>query len=399
MLAKSLRVYRSSFHGLSRDIWLLALITLINRSGSMVMPFLSVYMTSKLGYNLQEAGWVMAAFGLGSLLGAFCGGKITDKIGYFPVMFGSLFIGGLMFIGLMWMRELWQIFIYVFLLSAVYDMFRPANLVSISAYSNPVTRTRSMALVRLAINLGFAVGPAIGGFLAYHVGYTSLFIADGLTCIAAALTLLFALRPGKEAGESRRQLVGKEGRAPWQNMFFLRFVFFVMLNAVVFMQVFGTLPVYFKQEMHLTERSIGMLMALNGILVAMFEMPLIYITENKRSALRMIASGALMLAFSYPGFVLSNDAPISALICILLLSAGEMFSFPFSNTFALEQAPAGRSGDYMGWYSMGFSLGFIFAPLIGLGLADRIGFHGLWLLICILGLFTALGFWRLMKSR
>ena len=398
MLARGLRAYLSSFHGLSRDIWMLALITLINRSGSMVMPFLSVYMTNKLGFGLQEAGWVLAAFGFGSLLGAFFGGKITDKIGYFPVMFFSLFLGGCMFIGLMWIRELWEMIIYIFLLSAVYDLFRPANLVSISAYSKSENRTRSMTLVRLAINLGFSVGPAMGGVLAFQVGYTSLFIADGLTCIAAALTLLVFLRPRAAAREPTNRGVTKAGFAPWQSKVFLRFIFFVMMNAIVFMQLFGTLPVYFKQQMHFTERTIGMLMALNGLLVVVFEMPLIYATEKKRPGLKMIAAGAMLMALAYPVLVFIGDSTYSALFCILLISAGEMLSFPFSNTFALEQAPAGRSGDYMGWYSMGFSLGFILAPLIGLGLAGILGFHGLWLLIGLLGLLTALGFWRFVRS-
>lgn len=397
MIAKTLRAYRSSFSGLSRDIWLLALITLINRSGSMVMPFLSVYLTTALGYTLQEAGWVMAAFGLGSLLGAFGGGRITDKIGYFPVMFGSLFFGGLMFMGMMWMNDLREIMLYTFVLSATYDMFRPANLVSITAYSSPENRTRSMALVRLAINLGFSVGPAIGGFLAYHVGYKSLFIADGLTCIMAALTLLWFLRPKKEERKKLIVPVKKEGPAPWQNKTFLRFLFFVVLNAIVFMQLFGTLPVYFKKELRLTESSIGLLMALNGILVALLEMPLIYLTEKRQSKLRMITFGALLMSLSYPGFLIWQQAAVLALVCILFISFGEMFSFPFCNTFAMEQSPEGRQGDYMGWYSMGFSLGFILAPLIGLGLADSIGFQGLWSIITLLGLMTTYGFGRMVK--
>lgn len=397
MIVKTLRAYRSSFRGLSRDIWLLALITLINRSGSMVMPFLSVYMTTQLGFSLQHASYVMAAFGFGSLLGAFLGGKITDKIGYFPVMFGSLFFGGLLFMGMRWLTTLWEICLYTFVLSAVYDMFRPANLVSITAYSSPDNRTRSMALVRLAINLGFSVGPAIGGFLAYNAGYKSLFFADGLTCILAALTLLWFLRPKREEREKGRILLKKEGPSPWENRVFLRFIFFVVLNAIVFMQLFGTLPVYFKKELKLTESSIGLLMALNGILVAFLEMPLIYLTENKQSKLRMITAGALIMSLSFAGFLIWPQTSLLALICILFISFGEMFSFPFCNTFAMEQSPESRQGEYMGWYSMGFSMGFIFAPIVGLGLADSIGFQGLWLVMTALGILTSLGFWKLVK--
>lgn len=392
MIAKTLRAYRKSFSGLSRDIWLLAFITLINRSGSMVMPFLSVYITTKLGHSLQEAGYVMAAFGCGSLLGAFLGGKITDKLGFFPVMFGSLFFGGIMFIGMMLMNTLWKLIPYTFLLSAVYDMFRPANLVSISAYSNPDNRTRSMALVRLAINLGFSVGPAIGGFLAFNVGYKSLFIADGITCILAALCLLWFLKPARKNDETKHVILNKQGLPPWRNIQFLRFILFVMTNAIVFMQIFSTLPVYFKQELKLTESSIGLLMGLNGILVALLEMPLIYATENKQSKLKMITAGALLMSLSYPGFLIAPKEQFMATVSILFLSFGEMFSFPFCNTVAMDESPEGRQGEYMGWYSMSFSLGFILAPLIGLGVADKLGFQSLWYFITLVGLITSYGF-------
>jgi predicted MFS family arabinose efflux permease len=391
MIIKSIRGYRNSFRGLSRDIWLLALITLINRSGTMVVPFLTVYMTSSLGFSLKEAGWVMAAFGCGSVLGTFIGGKLTDKGGYFPVMVWSLFLGGLMFLGMMFMKTLEHILVYTFFLSSVAEMFRPANLVSISAYSTPENRTRSMALVRLAINLGFTAGPAIGGFLAYHVGYRGLFIADGLTCISASLLLIWFLKPGKRGESARHERLPKEGLPPWKNLRFLRFMAFVIMNAMVFMQMFGTLPVFFKNDMKLNEDQIGLLMALNGLMVATLEMPLIYVTEKKYNKMRLMTLGALLTALSYLGFVLMGDMLLVAVLCILFLTFGEMFSFPFSNTWAMENSSSGRQGEYMGWYSMGFSVSFILAPLIGLSIAEAFGFHALWLIMTGIGLMAMAG--------
>ena len=96
MLFKTLNLYLKSISGLSREVWLLALVTFINRSGTMVIPFLSVYMTVQLGFTIVNVGWVLFCFGLGSLTGSYLGGYLTDKIDYYWVMFWSLFAGGLM---------------------------------------------------------------------------------------------------------------------------------------------------------------------------------------------------------------------------------------------------------------------------------------------------------------
>ena len=100
MLQKILKNYKESFSGLSSDIWWLAFITFINRAGTMVLPFLSLYLTDYLNFTLSNVGWVMSIFGLGSLAGSWLGGKLTDKLGFYKVMVWSLFLTGLCFLGL-----------------------------------------------------------------------------------------------------------------------------------------------------------------------------------------------------------------------------------------------------------------------------------------------------------
>ncbi|NCT19357.1 MAG: MFS transporter, partial [Flavobacteriia bacterium] len=70
--------YVASFKGLSKEIWLLALVTFINRAGAMVIPFLSLYLVNSLGFTLPQVGWIMTCFGIGSLVGTWIGGKLTD---------------------------------------------------------------------------------------------------------------------------------------------------------------------------------------------------------------------------------------------------------------------------------------------------------------------------------
>lgn len=93
MIGRTLHLYKSSFSGLSRETWMLSLIMLVNRSGTMVLPFLTLYITGPdIARSLSDAGFVMALFGMGSMIGAYLGGRLTDKSGFYKVQLLSLFL-------------------------------------------------------------------------------------------------------------------------------------------------------------------------------------------------------------------------------------------------------------------------------------------------------------------
>ena len=114
------------YQGLSREVWFLALTTLVNRAGAMVIPFLSLYLTRYLGLTMGQVGWIMTCYGLGSVLGVFLGGKFSDRFGYYKVMLGSLSITGLIFIALQVVESFYGFCAGIFLLTLVADAFRPA---------------------------------------------------------------------------------------------------------------------------------------------------------------------------------------------------------------------------------------------------------------------------------
>jgi len=180
-----LNSYFNSFKGLSREVWWLALITLVNRAGAMVIPFLSLYLRDDLNFSLGDVGWVMTCFGFGSLAGSWLGGILSDKIGFYKTILISLIGTGLGFFGLQFITSFWAICIGFFMLIAIADLSRPAFFVALSAYSKPENKTRSLTLIRLAINLGFSAGPAIGGLIIAGIGYYGLFWVDGISCISA----------------------------------------------------------------------------------------------------------------------------------------------------------------------------------------------------------------------
>lgn len=115
MIATTARTYRNAYSGLSRSTWLLSLVMLINRSGTMVVPFMTLYLTSpQMGYSVGQAGIVFGLFGLGAFSGAFFGGKMTDRIGFYPVQMITLIGGGVLFIVLGQMKSYSLICLFTF---------------------------------------------------------------------------------------------------------------------------------------------------------------------------------------------------------------------------------------------------------------------------------------------
>lgn len=376
--------YINTFKGLSREVWWLSLITFINRSGTMVIPFLSLYLNKSLDISISNIGWIMSFFGLGSLVGTWIGGKLTDKIGYYKVMFVSLVLTGIFFVLLQYIATFEGFCIGIFLVMLVADSFRPAMFVALSAYSKPENKTRSVTLVRLAINLGFSAGPAIGGLIITGIGYQGLFWVDGVTCFLAAVLLLQVLHPKK--AKIQDEVKVEHPVSAYSDKAFWVFFIAMFIFGFVFLQYFSTMPLYYKDAHFLSELEIGLLMGFNGLFIFLFEMPLIkWLEDSKKSKVKLIAMGLFLVAMSF--VVLNLTSWIGILILgMFLMTIGEMIAFPFSNAFAVERAKKGNQGEYMALYSISFSLAHIFSHNAGMQMLDKFGFEFTWNVITILAL-------------
>ena len=391
MVAKAYRSYTASFEGLSKEVWWLALVAFINRAGTMVVPFLSLYLTEARGFDINQVGWIMVTFGIGSFVGSWAGGKLTDLFGYYKVMLWTLVISGVLFIGLQWFTSFVEFCIAIFVLTCVADSFRPASFVALNAYSKPENRTRSLTLIRLAINLGFSFGPAFGGFIITFFSYGGLFWVDGITCVAAGLFVWFILQPKKTRVEEKEEVKGPP-RSPYRDGPYLLFLLATFLTGFAFLQFLSSIPLFYKQVHHLSEQSIGWLLAFNGILIFVFEMPLIKALENSKLPLiRILIYGTFLLMASFLVLNLTNWSGV-LVISMFLMTVGEMLNFPFMSRFALDRADKGKPGSYMGLYAMTFSLAHIIGMKTGLDLIDALGFHTTWIIMAAsLGL-TVLSF-------
>jgi predicted MFS family arabinose efflux permease len=376
MFQKFFRYYISSFSDLRREVWLLALITFINRAGTMVIPFLSLYLTKSRGFSLEEVGWILTFFGLGSVAGSWLGGKLVDSIGHYKTMAGSLLISSILFILLQFPVSFWGICTGIFLVMLVADTFRPAVFVAISAYSKPQNRTRSITLIRLAINLGFAAGPAAGGLIIAGAGYSGLFWVDGITCFAAGILLLKLLHP-KRAIENVKE-IKLDPQSVLKDKPYLIFIAAMILFGFIFLQYFSTMPLFYAEKHGLSEFEIGLLLGLNGLLIFLLEMPLIkYLENSHRSVIIHVISGTLLVGLSFAAINSTGWIGI-LLVGILFMTLGEMIAFPFSNSFALHRSDRGKQGSYMALYSIAFSVSHIFGHNSGMQLISKFGYAFTW---------------------
>ena len=390
------RLYLDSYRGLSRPSWMLSAVMLINRIGAMVVPFLGVYMVAELHFTLSETGVVLSFYGLGAMSGSTLGGWLTDKAGHFKVQLTSVFLSVPVFFLLPLLKEVWSLSIGVFVLSTITETFRPANSVSISVYARPENITRSFSLNRMAVNLGFSIGPALGGVLA-AISFKLIFYANGITALLAGLVFYFYFK--NLPVNKNRELVHhdkagkkiKNGISPWKDVPFLFFCFFCCLYSICFFQLLSTIPLYYRKVHHLSEGNIGILLASNGLVVFVFEMLIVQVAERRMRSTNVIVLGVLLVALSFLILLIPGGVPV-LFLSMFIISLSEIFAMPFMATVTVKRASSDRKGSYMGVNSLSFSAAFVFSPLIGTFVAEHFGFSVLWISTALLGIATAFGF-------
>lgn len=369
-----LSLYKKSYGGLSAGTWWLSLVMLVNRMGTMVIPFMTMYLTQQKKFGIDKAGFVMSVFGLGAITGALIGGKLIDSIGYYYVQFIALIGGGVMFIILGQMHSYRSICIITFILAVLNESFRPANTVAIAHYSKEPNRTRSYSLNRLAINIGWAAGGALGGILA-SFNYGLLFWVDGISNLLAAILLYITLSPKRNSATEVKVKEKEKGVAKdsaYKDRGYLVFIILVFVFALCFFQLFTTIPVFFKEHFKLSVFFIGMVMALNGLIISVFEMITVFSLEGRRPALHFISLGMLLVSIS---FLLLNLPRINhamiAMTSMVILTFGEIFSMPFMNAWWIGRSKTNNRGQYAALYTVAWASAQAIGPFSGALIAEQ----------------------------
>jgi predicted MFS family arabinose efflux permease len=367
MLRPVIAAYREAYSGLPRATWVLAAVCFVHRSGTMVLPFLALYLITRRGMSPGEAGVVLSLYGVGSGIGAFWGGRLTDRFGARVVQVASLVLAGVGFLLLGQLVRPGAIRVACLLLAIAAEAFRPANSVAFANAVEPGRWTQAFALRRLAVNLGMTCGPALGGVLAARE-YGLLFLADGGTCLAAGGLLAALYRDSEPATASPARA---RGRSPWSDPPFLVLLLACTAFASVLYQFVATFPLALRQLHRLAEPQIGSVYAINTVMIVLVEMVLVRRLSHRRP-LRVAAWGSLLFCGGFALLPLGRGYPFVA-ATVVVWTIGEMLSMPFFETVVAARGDERSRGSYLGSYNFAFSVAFAGAPIAGMALYERIG--------------------------
>jgi len=382
---------------LPHEIWILFAATLVNRAGTMVLPFLVLYLTHTLGITPGRAALALTVYGIAALLTMPVAGRLTDIVGPLAVMEASLFLSGLLMLAYPLAHGFTTILVVTFFFAILNESVRPPSLSIISDMVAPSQRKAAFALNRLAVNLGMSIGPAIGGILAL-ISFRWLFWVDGITSILAGVVLVMSRWPAKERLEAREPEwedaaeLGREIEAEgiellppahpaadlraFRNRRMLYFLAALIPAQLVFFQLTSTVPVFLVRHLHLPEAIYGAIFTLNTLMIVFLEVPLNTAMAGWSHRATM-SLGALLYAIGFGAFAFVTR-PVEIYAAVVVWTFGEMILLPGSAAYAAEIAPPGRRGEYMGLYTMSFSIAFSLGPWIGSNVLDRWGPRTIW---------------------
>ncbi len=375
--------FRQNLRALPRAAWILFAGTFINRFGTFVMPFLALYLTNR-GYGPIEAGFAVSAYGAGHLFASLLGGDLADRIGRRNTIAISMFSGAATMLALSQARTYPAIIVFTVLAGASAELYRPAAAALIGDLVAPQHRVTAFGVYRLAINLGFAAGPATAGFLAER-SYMLLFAGDALTSFSFGVIALLFLPHGLRNQSAGEPLM--EGfRVAFHHRLFVLFLISTFCVTWIEFQIHSTLPLYIR-SLGFSSVDYGMLMSINGLMIVLFELGVTAWTRRFRPEPLIAAGYAIMaIGFAFTGLARTFPALVATVIAWTI---GEMIYAPVTGAYVANLAPDRYRGRFNGLWTLMWSCGMLLGPGIGAIIFARDP-RFLWFACAIIGCFGAL---------
>jgi predicted MFS family arabinose efflux permease len=374
---------------LPRRVWALAAAALVNRMGTMALPFMTLYLTNALGWPATRAAAMLGLYGAVALVAGPWGGALCDRFGASKVMRVSLTGSSLMLFLFPFAKTAASVAVLTVVWAAFSEAFRPANMAAVTESAPEDMRKQAYALHRAAINLGMSVGPAAGGLLAAF-SYSYLWWIDGATSLAAALMLWRGLEGSPAAAVDPESAPSARGLADPKMRWFIAANF---LLALIFFQHESALSIDLTRSLGASPAFFGFLFTINTILIVAVEIPLNKATAHW-SHRRTMFIGAFLFALGFGGYGLVS-LPWHAMLATVVWTFGEMIQMPGASSYVASIAPANRRGEYMGLYIVAYNAGFAVGPWLGMMALEHWGSRALWAICFVVGCASAWVFGRL----
>jgi MFS family permease len=366
-----------------RSAWVLFAGTFVNRLGTFVLPFITLYLTTN-GFSAPQAGLAIGAYGLGGLIAQIAGGLLADRIGRRNAIALSMFSTGALTLALWRAETLALIVPLMFAIGAMGELHRPAAGALIADLLPSQERVTAFTLFRLAINVGWACGLALGGFLAER-SFDLVFIGDAATSIAFGAISLGALPHGTRTKRREEADLPTARASILADRGFLLFLAAVLITGAVYSQNVSTMPLHIR-DAGFSPSTYGLLQSLNGVIVVFFELPVIAWTQ-RHDRLRVVAFGELLIGLAFATLLFADTIPLLVAM-VVLWTLGEMIESPVASAVVADRAPTYARGRYQSAFGSMFGIAWIVGPLLGT-LAYSVNRTALWIACGGLGVVAA----------
>lgn len=413
-----LRQILQNYVTLPSTVHILCLGSFINRVGSFVMLFLTIYVSEELKMGKAFASYCIGAFGVGSILSALLGGQLADQIGRRATMLIALLGGASILASISFIQNGYVFMASLFVFALIMEMYRPAASAMIGDVASSAQRPHAYSLMYISFNLGFAIAPPVGGWLASK-SFQWLFWGDAFTSAMYGLVVLLLLKEthprrqpqaamsaiaaeaqhsGDTPEASAEALASAESLQKLtqpadstiaakeysvleafghivRDINFLLFCFCSLITSIVFMQAFVTLPLYVR-SMGFDEQQFGFMICVNGAMIVLLQLPMTH-WLSRFNRIYVLLAGELLLAvgFGVTGFVTSA---VTIIASIMLWTLGEILQAPYKPTIVAELAPVALRARYMGIFNISHAASIAIGAPLGGEILARFGPRVLW---------------------
>jgi MFS family permease len=383
------------YHEYPRAFWMVVIVNFIDRLGtSLLLPFFAFYMTKRFGVGMETVGALFAVWTSSSFIGSFPGGALTDRLGRKGMIIVGLVATSLSHLALGLANTVTLFFIFGFIAGIFTDIASPAYQASVADLLPEQKRSQGYGILRVAINLSAALGPAIGGFIAIH-SYLVLFIVGAAISLVAAVVVFIIVPETKPQAQvsSSRETTAASFRGYLRILRDAPFMVFTAVSAMAWLAYINlstTLGVYLRNAHGIPESGYGWLLSMNAALVVLFQFPITRRME-KHPPMALMAIGAALLGagFAMYGFFSTYALFLSAM---LIITVGEMLMLPVSNALVVKFAPEDMRGRYSFMYSISWGIAYAAGPYLAGLIMDNTNPAWVWYACGILCLAAALGF-------
>ena len=363
---------RENFTHFDRRVWYLVIIRVINALGfSLILPFISIYLYSEKGVPMTIVGSFFLIAALARAGTQLMGGGFSDKMGRRKVMLFAAMGRTLTFLflaaAIYYQLPILVIGIFVILSYGFGAMFMPAADALISDVVRQKDRVKAYAYQRMGLNLGWAIGPAIGGYLASASFHLLFLMASLFFLIAVFIVLIFIKDSDNSAKKSQFSFRSIKVIARDHSFLAYGILSFIVFSTLT--QTYSTLTVYSVEVIKITKIQLGYLYSLNGLVIILFQLPGIKLI-NRMSLTGALALGAMFSGMSYIIVAISENFMMLAM-AIIVLTFGEIFFIPAGTTLTSNWAPESKKGTYLGLYGLFQGMGRSFGPFYGGILLDH----------------------------